>query len=308
MASVTPQQIYQALINSGASTVQAIGIMANMINESSLNPEAVGDQGTSFGLVQQHGMQYATLVSNNPPADMAAQIKVLAQNGGISAASGSTGGQAAGNFAANYERCVGCQAGGDQYNQRVANAATVAGWVSSGKWPTSAGSASASAAAAPSAGGNVTNSSDPACAFGLKGGLPVVGSIGLCLVKKTTIRHLVGGFLLAGGGIVVIAGAAILAASAFRGSGAERAVSQVVQVTPGAGRAVAAAKRAPVARRQRRAAAGREQQRQITAGNREARRAAGTPRNQARAVRGEAPRRPNPATQQRPRPPREVHH
>ena len=238
MASVTPKQIYQALIASGASTTQAIGIMSNMLAESGLNPEAVGDQGTSFGLVQQHGAQYAGLVTGNPTADMNAQIKVVAANGGFANANGANGAAAAGNFSANYERCTTCQAGQASYNQRVSNAATVAGWVSSGNWPTSAGSATASA----SGGGSTSNSSDPTCAWGFSGSL-IVTSVNICVVKKTTIRHIVGGLLLGSGGLVLLVGAAVLAASAFQRTGAARAVEQVVQVTPGAGRAVAAVKR-----------------------------------------------------------------
>jgi hypothetical protein len=231
MAGVTPKQIYTALTGAGASTIQAIGIMANMIAESGLNPEAVGDQGTSFGLVQQHGMQYAGLVSGNAANDMAAQIKTMATNGGIVAASGSTGAAAAGNFSANYERCTTCQPGQASYNERVANAATVAGWVSSGSWPASAGSATAGAAGAGGA-GTTSNSTDPACAWGFSGSL-VVTSVNLCVVKKTTIRHAVGGLLLAGGGIVGLAGAAILAASALGRSGALAKTAQAVAVLPG---------------------------------------------------------------------------
>lgn len=262
---VTPKQIYQALIKQGASTVQAIGIMANMIAESSLNPEEIGDQGTSFGLVQQHGMQYRNLVTGNPAADMTAQIKVMASNGGIAAASGSTGAQAAGNFSANYERCTTCQPGQASWNQRVSNAAVVAGWVSSGKWPASAGSATAAA----SGGGSTSNSTDPACAWGFSGSL-VVTSVNLCVVKKTTIRHIVGGMLLLSGGGVLLVGAALLAASAFQKTGAARAVEQAVQVTPGAGRAVAAVKRtrprAETATRQPREPSARSQQRRLARG------------------------------------------
>ena len=227
MAGVTPRQIYQALINAGASTTQAIGIMANMIAESGLNPEAVGDQGTSFGLVQQHGGQYSTLVTGNPPADMNAQVKVVARNGGFAAADGANGAQAAGNFSARYERCTTCQPGQSSYNQRVANAATVAGWVSSGKWPTSVGSATAAAAG----GGSTSNSSDPTCAWGFSGSL-VVTSVNICIVKKTTLRHLVGGLVMVAGGSVVLVGAVILAASAFQRSGAQRAVSNAVGLVP----------------------------------------------------------------------------
>src|SRR5579862_298926 len=140
MAGVTPKQVYQALTAKGASTVQAIGIMANMIAESGIDPESVNKSdpnGGSYGLVQQNGSTYASLVTGNPVNDMNAQIQVIAQNGGFAAASGSTGALAAGNFAANYERCVGCQPGGAQYSARVANASTVEGWVTSGNWPAS---------------------------------------------------------------------------------------------------------------------------------------------------------------------------
>jgi hypothetical protein len=231
-SSVTPKQIYQALTAAGASTIQAIGIMANMIAESGLDPESVNPSdpnGGSFGLVQQNGALYSGLVTGNAADDMNAQIKVLAQNGGIAAATGTTGAAAAGNFAANYERCVGCQAGGAQYNQRVANAATVEGWISSGKWPASAGSATA--AAGGTGGGATSNSTDPTCAWGFSGSL-VVTSVNICVVKKTTLRHVVGGLLLGGGGVIALVGAAILAASAFRSSGAAKAVGQVAQVAP----------------------------------------------------------------------------
>lgn len=143
MASVTPMQVYQDLLNAGASTVQAIGILANSINESGINPESVGDQGTSFGFVQQHG-NYGYLVTGNPTSDIEQQISTVKSLGGFSAASGSSGAQAAGNFSAEYEKCVGCQVGGAQYEQRVNNAATVEGWIKSGNWPTSAGSSTSS--------------------------------------------------------------------------------------------------------------------------------------------------------------------
>lgn len=141
MAALSPQTVYNALIAAGASTIQAIGIMANAINESGFDPEAIGDQGTSFGFVQEHG-DYSYLVTGNSTADLNAQIQLLKSQGAFADASGSTGAQAAGNFAANYEKCVGCQSGGAQYQSRVSNAATVEGWVNSGNWPQSAGSPS----------------------------------------------------------------------------------------------------------------------------------------------------------------------
>ena len=260
MAGVTPSQIYQALIAAGASTTQAIGIMANGIAESGLNPEAVGDQGTSFGIWQQHGLQYSSLVTHNPPVDMKAQVRVVAQNGGFSAAGGSTGAQAAGNFSANYERCTTCQPGQSSYEQRVSNAATVAGWVSSGKWPTSAGSATAAAAGGA---GSTSNSADPTCAWGFSGSL-VVTSVNICVVKKTTIRHAAGILAMLSGGTVVLVGAVILAASAFQRTGAQRAVSNAVGLVPTpaaqtASRAIASPRAAAGQRVQRKQAAERKQ-------------------------------------------------
>jgi|SRR5215469_2813621 len=136
--TLSTQTIYQDLLNAGASTTQAGGILANAINESNISPEAVGDQGTSFGFVQEHG-NYSYLVTGSPQTDINAQIALLQQQGAFSAASGSTIAQAAGNFAANFEKCVGCQPGGAQYQQRVANAATVQQWIQGGNWPQSAG-------------------------------------------------------------------------------------------------------------------------------------------------------------------------
>lgn len=292
--AVTPKQVYTGLVNAGASTIQAIGIMANGLAESGLNPEAIGDQGTSFGTWQQHGAGYAGLVTGNPDADLAAQIKVVAQNGGFAAASGSNAGEAAGNFAANYERCTTCQPGGTSYDQRVANAATVAGWVSSGKWPSSAGSA-----ATPGASGALAASNDPSCAWGFSGSL-VVTQVNICVIKKATLRHVVGGGLMVAGGTVGLFGVVLLAAFAFRASGAARAAGQIAGTVSPAGRVYkrqAARHQATVTRSERATRA------ETARGSREARRAAGTPRNQARAARGQAPRRPPPPP--RPRPPRE---
>jgi hypothetical protein len=143
MSPLSPQVVYNALLGAGASTIQAIGIMANAINESGFDPEAIGDNGSSFGFVQQHG-NYGYLVTGNDTADLNAQIALLKSNGGFAKADGSSIAQAASNFAANYEICVGCQPGGAQNTSRVNNASTVQGWINSGKWPTSAGSPSSS--------------------------------------------------------------------------------------------------------------------------------------------------------------------
>lgn len=325
MAGVTPRQIYTALISAGATQVQAIGIMANGIAESGLNPEAIGDGGTSFGLWQEHGTQYAGLVTGKPVADMNAQVRVLAMNKGFAAASGATAGAAAGNFSANYERCVGCQQGGAQYNARVANAGVVAGWVSSGKWPASA-PANASGSASSSSGGSAgsSGSADPSCAFALpQVNLKVTTVGGGCLIHKSTIRHVVGGLLISGGVGVGLVGAVLLAAFAFRASGAQRAGNQIAgAISPVRGavqrsesrrqrETAATQRRTATAQRQ---AATRQRQQQRTAAtaqrqqNAQARRSAGSPAQQRRAVSGQAPRRrpATPPAQQRA--PRAEHH
>lgn len=145
-AGVTMKAIWDELIANGASPIQAAGIMGNMQNESSFNPEAVGDGGNSFGLVQWNRNSYPSahsLVTGNPLKDMQAQIKYLVQTGGLRAASGATAGQVGANFAANYERCVGCAAGGSQNMSRSSNASVIFQNAQSGKWPTSSGGSTA---------------------------------------------------------------------------------------------------------------------------------------------------------------------
>lgn len=241
----SPKQVYDELTAQGASSVQALGIMANIINESGFNPEAVGDQGTSFGIVQQHGSQYAGLVTGNEAADLKAQVRVIAQNGGFRAASGSTPAEAAGNFAANYERCVGCQPGGAQYNSRVANAATVTGWASSGKWPASAGSAQAAQTTAAQQAQQLGST----CIIGF-GGVPgtswindIFGSGGnvgqFCLFSKSEARAVVGGLIMVASGSVALVGVLILAAYGLKKTGALEGAAKVASVVP-AGRGVAA--------------------------------------------------------------------
>jgi len=51
-----PKIVMTFLKNKGFSTSQAAGIAGNMQIESGFNPKAVGDSGTSFGIVQWHGV------------------------------------------------------------------------------------------------------------------------------------------------------------------------------------------------------------------------------------------------------------
>lgn len=132
MAVVPEQTIWNDLIAEGASAIQAAGIMGNMQNESAFDPEAVGDSGTSFGLVQQHG-SYSYLVTGNTQSDLARQLANIKSDIGL--ASGSTAAEAGGNFASKFEICVGCQPGGAQYSQRSANATAIYNAAQSGNWP-----------------------------------------------------------------------------------------------------------------------------------------------------------------------------
>lgn len=142
MTQVPEKTIWADLLAEGASSIQAAGIMGNMQNESSFDPEAVGDQGTSFGLVQQHGSQYARLVTGNTQADLTAQLANI--KGDIGLASGSTASAAGSSFAANFEKCVGCQVGGAQNQQRAANAAAILQAAQTGNWPQQSTGAAAS--------------------------------------------------------------------------------------------------------------------------------------------------------------------
>ena len=276
---MTPLQVYTALTRAGASTIQAVGIMANMINESEFDPEAIGDNGTSFGLVQEHGSQYASLVTGNPTADMNAQIRVLAQNGGFAAASGGDIAQAAGNFSARYERCNGCQPGGDQYNQRVANASKVGNWVVTGKWPKSVGSNNPSGTGPNSSSGSPQTGPGCLMANPFSTNLPLIGNVSAgpsCLFSTSQARALIGGLFMLPALAMGLTGAVLLVALGFRrvAPGAGRAAEQVgaglafVPGLEGAGLAVAGAgaaaqRSAPQSvqrRRDRRAAGAREQQ------------------------------------------------
>lgn len=69
------------LVGNGYSKAAAAGIVACIAGESSGNPEAVGDQGTSYGLIQEHGSQYSGLVTGNASKDLQSQLEaILAYN------------------------------------------------------------------------------------------------------------------------------------------------------------------------------------------------------------------------------------
>jgi|SRR5690348_5355848 len=240
-----PQAIYTALLSAGFSTVQAVGVMANMINESSLNPEAraLDSNGRySNGLVQFNEASYpdsARLVTGNCAQDITQQVGYLKAHVSGAALNGSTGAEVASNFAAAFERCQGCQPGGSQNAQRTANAATVQGWVSSGRWPTSTAGISGGSGGA--GGGNVLTSTimPGTCVIPLN--IPVAGQF--CLLSKGQARGVLGVMLMVAGGMLLLPGVLVLAAAGLSRTGAGAAASKAASAVP-AGRVAAAARRA----------------------------------------------------------------
>jgi hypothetical protein len=232
VASVSPKDIWDSLEAAGASAVQAAGIMGNAIHESDLNPEARAVDSNGYysnGLWQFNEDSYpdsGELVTGNPVRDLAAQVNYLMQHGGLQAASGTTVSETASNFAANFERCQGCQDGGSQNAARVASAATVAGWASSGGWPASTGSA-ADTAELTSAEVAESGAAQAECAWAIGwGGIPDTswlqrlfslgsssGNVGggeVCLLSKSQARALIGAWMLLGGAAIALTGAAWL--------------------------------------------------------------------------------------------------
>lgn len=236
--------VYQALLKNGYSTVQAIGIMANMWHESGINPEssAMDSNGyrsvglVSFNTAPGNFPNAGSMLTGNPNADINSQTRYLAQIAGprSAAAAGSSDAQVAGNWAANFERCQGCQPGGSQYNARAQFASTVAGWASAGHWTVSSGTPGTGGSTGGSATGSGTGGGAPAGGTGTTGtqttatdahclwSLGVVG----CVITKAQARAIVGGLLLASGLVIGIVGLnMLLKAAGLGGSGMGKAAA-----------------------------------------------------------------------------------
>lgn len=238
--NVGPQQIWSALVNSGASSVQAAAIMGNAFYESSLNPEshAMDSNGhMAYGLVSWNTASYpsaATLVTGDPLADLQAQVKFLGQTGGLKAASGSTVREAASNFAAKYEVCQGCNPGGQQNQMRVAKAMAFLAASKSGRWPQSGGS---------SPGGGETGSSADCLAQMPAIDLKITSVGGGCLLSKSEGRLITGVAVMTAGGVIMALGVLLLAAYGLKSSPVGKALEQAgtgIALIPGAAVAGAA--------------------------------------------------------------------
>jgi len=260
---VTPHEIYSLLLKKGLSTTQAIGVMANMINESSLNPEARAlDTNGRFsnGLIQWNESGYPnshSLVTGNPQRDVRAQIDYLfSSTGGLSQGlAGATAADVAGNFAQHVEVCTECAPGASQWVARRGNAATVARWISTGHWPKAAGGQFASG------GGSSSGATVGGPGAGCIVKLPSVGPLGgACLLTTSQARAVIGGLMITAAIPIGMVGAIVLAAFTFRRSGAGAAIGRsaeaagagiaVIPGMQGAGAAVAAAGSAEARRAQ----------------------------------------------------------
>jgi hypothetical protein len=138
------RDVYEALIREGLDMSQAVGIMANIENESGFDPEALnpGGPAAGVGLVQWETSFYPAAAgyrTGNVVRDLETQAKAIAAAARHLNLTGSAQ-QVAGTWAADFERCAGCQPGGAQYLSRVANAGRIWNQAKSGNWPAPGGS------------------------------------------------------------------------------------------------------------------------------------------------------------------------
>lgn len=142
------QQVYNALTGAGMNLDQAAGVMGNIAHEDSdFNPEtnAMDTNGyQSYGLVEWNSApgnypDASRFVTGNPQKDLRAQVKAIVSAFKTHDITGTTPAAVAGEWAANFERCEGCQPGGDQYSAREASASQIAQSARTGKWPSGPG-------------------------------------------------------------------------------------------------------------------------------------------------------------------------
>ena len=227
-AAVTPELIYEKMLAAGATSTEAIGILANMQNESGFNPETnvIDSNGLpSVGLVSWNNNPAAErLVTGNPAADMASQVGLLASTGAFAQASGSTPQQAAVNFAHNFEVCAACgyNGGSTQLAARAGNATYWQQAAASGRWPAGSGAAGAATTAAgrssggggssgSSGSGSINILSTPLGGVGIPSGIVIRGVllvVGVFLAYAATKSLFgVGGSSSQGPSQIVVAGA-----------------------------------------------------------------------------------------------------
>lgn len=237
MSPVSPQTLWNALINNGATPVQAAAALGNAYYESSFDPEsnAMDTNGLrSYGLWQENGKPGASsLVTGDTLKDMQAQIVFMIQHGGLSAANQGNVVDAASQFAARYEVCTGCQPGGDQNTKRAQKAAEYMVMAQSGNWTTKGTNN-------PLAVGGTPSEDEATCAWSFKYSI-LTGEHNVCLLHKVAVRNLVASGLFVGMVIVGGLGALVLLAYGLKTSRAEERTREVVRYIPGGQRVVTAA-------------------------------------------------------------------
>lgn len=134
------QTIYDALIFAGATPVEAAGIMGNMVQESSLNPEeqVIDSNGAySRGLVMWNdlgagsGVNWGQYITGNVTNDIVQQVLLLKAQGAFQKASGGDAATAAANFMNSFERPAAATSG---INNRMSAASAIANAAQSGSW------------------------------------------------------------------------------------------------------------------------------------------------------------------------------
>jgi hypothetical protein len=136
--STTAAQVYQALTKAGLLPYQAAGVLGNIQNESTFRTEvaAMDTNGKmSYGLIQWNAGSYpnaSQYVTGNAAKDLQTQAAAIVNLFRTHNIGGTTAAQVAGNWAAQVEVCQGCQPGGSQWTQRVANATAIFQQVVSG--------------------------------------------------------------------------------------------------------------------------------------------------------------------------------
>lgn len=200
---ITPETIWRQLTTSGLSSVQAAGVMGNIIAESTLNPEANGVDSNgyrSYGLFQFNAQSYpgaSSLVTGNALEDARNQISYFLQVVPKSALAGTTPAEVASNVASQFERCQTCQGGGTSNKLRQSYATTAAGWAQTGSWPSDLGRATDTAALAAASEAQQTST----CLVGINGFLGI-GSI--CFLSRSQARALLAGGILIAGGLLAL--------------------------------------------------------------------------------------------------------
>lgn len=239
--------------NSVVTTIQKIAAglgvnpnlaLATAIEESNLNPQAVGDGGTSFGLYQLHqGGELGNLTEQqafNPATNATVALTEMA--GVAKANPNASPGQVAA-LAQRPANQAAYAASVDSIYQQLANGTLDPNAVANG---------SQSASSTPAVLTNAQVGSNTNAALGdntgcLIGGggvsVPIVGQVATapCFFSWGQVYALEGGAVLVAGGIIMLAGITILVARGLLGNKAGKTISAAAGAIPGVGTVVGVA-------------------------------------------------------------------